>query len=227
MACALRWRGVTVVAVVLGVAVGTAWAEPYWFAYEGNEFPENEGWVRYATNPPAQRWLENGSLFIDSRADPGITDSYGMCPAGGLDPQPGETFVMAWRMNVQEAAPWEDPGVGVTSDERYAVIFIFAEDYLLSFYEPGVYVQLEPNVFHEFELRSGDMRSYELHVDGNLALEGVFFEGYSSPVAGFGDIVRGGSSLAAWDYFRFGVVPEPSARVMALVALLCTRTRRI
>ena len=51
----LRWRSATILAVLLGVAAGAAWAEPYWIAYEGNDFPENEGWVRYATNPPAQR----------------------------------------------------------------------------------------------------------------------------------------------------------------------------
>lgn len=222
----LRWRAI-LVALLVAMVPNAARAEPYWIAYEGNGFPENEGWLHYASSPPAQRWLENGSLFIDSRADPGITDIYGMYPAAGLNPEPGETFVMTWRLNVHEAAAWEDPGVGLRSDSRHAVVFIFAEDYLLSLYEPGVYVQFKPGAFHEFELRSADMRGYELYVDGAFAVEGVFFESLFAPVVWWGDIVRGGSSLAAWDYFRFGVVPEPSGWLMALVGLLCTRTRRI
>lgn len=47
-----------------------AMGDEYWIAYEGNDYPENEGWVRWASEPPAKRWIENGSLFIDTRATP-------------------------------------------------------------------------------------------------------------------------------------------------------------
>lgn len=208
------------------VAVAPAWAEQYWIAYEGNDFPENEGWIRYASDPPAQRWLEDGSLFIDSRGDGNIVDNYTMYfDEGGVAPEPGEMFVMWWRLLVQESHLW-DPGVYVTSDDQWEVIFIFDEGSLLSFYEPEVYVELEPGVFHEFELRSTDMRNYELYIDDLLAIEGIFFEGLFSPLVGFGDIT-GGASLAQWDYFRFGVVPEPSAWLMTLIALMCIRRRVI
>ena len=43
------------------------YAEPYWFAYEGNDLPENEGWTRHTNNPIADRWLEDGSFFLDTR----------------------------------------------------------------------------------------------------------------------------------------------------------------
>ncbi|MEW6197344.1 MAG: PEP-CTERM sorting domain-containing protein [Planctomycetota bacterium] len=216
-----------ILAVLLGAVAGAVWAEPYWIAYEGNEFPENDGWLHYASSPPAQRWLENGSLFIDSRADPNITDIYGMYPTSGLDPEPGETFLMTWRLNVYEAAPWEYPGVGLRSDERYAVAFIFAEDYLWSVYEPFVLVQFTPGMFHEFELRSTDMRTYELYLDGAFAVEGAFCESLFPPGLWWGDILRGGSSFGAWDYFRFGVVPEPGTLVLMFFGAAALRGKEV
>jgi hypothetical protein len=205
--------------------VGAARASPYWIAYEGNDYPENEGRTRYATDPPAQRWLQDGSLFVDSRGQPGVTDAYVMSPAGGVDPDPGETFVMTWRLNVHEATPAEDPGVTVTSDDRYAVVFLLAEDQLLSVYEPGVSVQLQPGVFHDFELCSPDMRSYALSIDGHLTIEGEFSESPFAAGVWWGDLMLQRSSLASWDYFRFGVIPEPSTLVLTLACALLQRRK--
>jgi hypothetical protein len=219
----MRWLFVLVAA--LGTLAAPAGAEPYWYAYEGNDFPENEGWERYATDPPAERWLEDGSFFLDSRAGVHTVDNYTIYFDEGVDPEPGETFIMSWKLNVHEAAPWEDPGVYVISDDLWTVTFLFDEDTLMSFYEPTVYVELEPYVYHEYEMRSSDMRSYELYIDGDLAIEGVFFEGSFSPRVGFGDIT-GGTSLAAWDYFRFGVIPEPAAWLMVVILLPFSRRRR-
>ncbi len=204
----------------------SATAEPYWYAYEGNDFPENEAWERHTTDPPVQRWLEDGSFFIDSRGIVGSNDNYTIYFDEGLDPEPGETFIMSWRLNVHEAVPnREDPGVYVISDDLWTVTFLFDEDSLQSFYEPTVDVELEPHVYHEYEMRSSDMRSYELYIDGDLAIEGVFFEGFFSPRVGFGDITSN-TSLAAWDYFRFGVIPEPGAWLMAAITLPLLGRRR-
>jgi len=145
--------------ILLAFGTVLAQAEQYWIAYEGNDFPENEGWVRYSSDPPAERWLEDGNFFIDSRADVPIVENYTLYFDSGLDPGPGETFIMRWKLNVHEATPWEDPGVYVILDDLYSVAFLFAESYLLSFYEPDVYVEFEPGMFHEFEMRSDDMRS--------------------------------------------------------------------
>ena len=217
-------RLISLAASVL-LATAPVWAEPYWYAYEGNDFPENEGWERHTSGPPVQRWLEDGSFFIDSRGILASVDNYTIYFDEGVDPEPGETFIMNWRLNVHEADPWEDPGVYVISDDLWTVTFLFDEDTLKSFYEPNVYVELEPYVYHEFELRSTDMRSYELYVDGDLAIEGVFFEGFFSPYVGFGDVTSSGS-LAAWDYFRFGVVPEPATAPAFMIALVAGRIMR-
>jgi hypothetical protein len=134
---------------------------------------------------------------------------------------------MRWRLNVHEAWPWEDPGVFVSSDDQYALLFAFGEGYVVSTFESNVSANFEPGIFHEFDLRSGNMRTYELYIDDQLAIEGVFSKSFISPLVGFGDVVRGGASLAEWDYFRFGVVPEPSGFLLALMALACIRRRRI
>ncbi len=84
-------------------------------------------------------------------------------------------------------------------------------------------VEFKPGAFHEFELRSADMRGYELYADGAFAVEGVFFESLFGPGIWWGDFVRGSSSLAAWDYFRFGVVPEPGAVMRLLTCAACSR----
>jgi hypothetical protein len=217
-------RLISLAASVL-LATAPAWAELYWYAYEGNDFPENEGWERHTSGLPVQRWLEDGSFFIDSRGILTSGDNYTIYFDEGLDPEPGETFIMSWRLNVHEVARLQDPGVYVKSDDLWTVTFLFDEDTLRSFYEPNVSVELEPHVYHEYEMRSSDMRSYELYIDGDLAIEGVFFEGFFSPRVGFGDITSN-TSLAAWDYFRFGVVPEPATAPAFMIALVARRIVR-
>ena len=75
-------------------------------------------------------------------------------------------------------------------------------------------------------MRSTDMRTYELYIDGTLEVEGEYFEGLFSPCFGFGDNASS-ASLAAWDYFRFGVVPEPATclTVTTLLLIPCRRCR--
>ena len=218
-------RLMIVCVTALGMLVTTAGAEPYWIAYEGNDFPENEGWERYITDPPAERWLENGSFFMDSRADPHTTDSYGISFEEGLDPESGEIFVSNWGLRIEDDH-LSGSGIAISSDDHWAVSFLFDEDTLMSVYEPNVYVELEPAVNHEYELRSDNMRDYELYIDDELAIVGVFFESLS-PISGvaFGDIVHGGASLAAWDYIRFGVVPEPATWLMITISLPFFRGR--
>jgi len=202
----------------LGALVAQAGAEQYWISYEGNDFPENEGWLRHTTDPPPVRWLEDGSFFMDSRADPHTTDSYASNYDGGFDPALGETFIMRWGLTVIESQG-RASSVEFTSDDRWAVHLDFDGNSLRSLYEPTVYVEFEAYVYHEYEMRSRNMRNYELYVDGDLVVEGVFFQSFFPSGIGFGDLIHGGASLAAWDYFRFGVIPEPTAWMMAVILL--------
>ncbi|MBN2446632.1 MAG: hypothetical protein JXO22_07900 [Phycisphaerae bacterium] len=213
----------TVVGVALAAVVH---AEPYWIAYEGSDYPENEGWEHTAWGPLADRWLDEGCLFVDTRGQSGIVDTYANHPESGYELAAGETFVMCWSLVTLETTPWAAPGVAVTTDDGYALTFVFAENYVESTYEPGLQAEFEPGVFHHFEMRSSDMRHYEFSIDGALALEGEFGESFFDSGVGFGDLTSC-YSLAQWDYFRFGVVPEPSNTQLMLLALaMLSRVRR-
>ena len=111
-----------------------AMAVPYYYEYEGLDYPENVGWERWVSDPAPERWLEDGSLVIDSRGLVGSTDDYGISFDSGLDPGSGETFIMSWKLMVEESTHW-DPGVYVKSDESWSVHFLFGTDCLISLYE--------------------------------------------------------------------------------------------
>ncbi len=207
------------------------WATPvaragYWVAYEGNDFPENEGWDRHAYGGGAQRYLQDSVLILDGRASPDISDFYRWnLPS---DPGPGEYFMAQWRMRVDEVTGFAGPDVTVGSYGHGSVILWYQYDRIYSLFE-GVYIDFTPGVFHEYTLISSSMLDYSLYVDGALAYSGVFVGPMSESRVVWGDYTQGASSLSDWDWFRFGVVPEPSALVLfgsAGGAALLTRTRR-
>jgi len=200
---------------------GPARAAPFWVSWEGNDFPENEGWERVFFNGmSAQRSLQDGALVIDSLESISIVDFYQM--RRGVIPEAGETFVMQWRLRVEELLGLRDPTVFVFADDRYAAGFEFQLDSLRDGFEPERTASFSPGVFHEFEFRSTDMRVYELYIDGGIALTGDFFfsNAVDSPRIGWGDGVQGTASISRWDYFRFGVIPEPGTGIGAIVVLL-------
>ena len=221
--------------VVSCALAGPAMADSYWVSYEGNDFPENEGWERTFSDPNgvvgqggAVRTIEDGVLTLDSRESVSIVDFYNwMRP---VNPDPGETFRMRWRVlvdDVPSSYPW-DPVAGVFSDNFTAVGFQIAEDRIRSTLEPGIETTLTPGVFHSFEFVSSDMDSYELYIDGVLGFTGSFVPVFEASRVGWGDGIEGASSLSKWDYFEFGVVPEPASAVMslALIWLAGPRIRR-
>ncbi|MGB2825201.1 MAG: hypothetical protein WBC49_01005 [Thermoplasmata archaeon] len=212
------------VAVILFVGAPVL-ADQYWIAYEGNDFPEKEGWTRRWVYKEAKRWLEDGTLVIDSRESIEIADWYRKDRTGELDPGPGETFVCQWRIRPDQViGPW-DPGVAVRSDGGWDVVFTFSVDTVYSTGEPGTKLTFAPGVFHEFELRSSDMRRYELWMDGALGLTGLFRRGVGGGWLSWGDLTEGGAGLARWDYMRFGVVvPEPNT---GLLLTFCLASRRV
>jgi hypothetical protein len=221
-----------VVWVLLLLPASAARASPYWIAYEGNDFPENEGWLRFTGQGGAQRWIEDGALVIDSRADPFICDYYQRRHGGGLDPGPGETFVLQWKITVDEVKVGSsDATIALFSDDKWGVGLSISETQIWSAFEPGVSAPFTPYVAHEFELRSTDMRSYVLTIDGQPTIQGSFWLSLVSSEVSWGDDVVGSSGLAHWDYFRYGVVPEPQTGfLMAFISLFAaraaTRTRR-
>jgi hypothetical protein len=218
-------RIVCIIPLIVIVA-SAATADQYWIAYEGDGWPEDEGWWHIWGDEQAHRWIEDGALVIDSLHDIGIADFYEMHMNGQLDPEPGETFVLQWRLLVQQVVGFRDPGLGVFSDEMWAVGFEFDEGSILSVFEYGVAAKFEPGIFHRFELRSGDMRHYDLWIDGEPAMSGDFWHALSRSTVGWGDFVQGSASLSRWDYVRFGVVPEPESATLLWLGVLAWRNLR-
>jgi hypothetical protein len=217
----------------------TATAEPYWIAYEGNDLPENKGWNRRWGNwegpqqGEASRTVENGILTMDSLDDDGVYDFAYLELPGQIDPGPGELFVMQWRLKVDEViGGWFDPAVSLGSDSAGRAGFGFYRDRVESSFETNVSATFSPGMFHEYHFLSRDMLSYELHIDGELALEGEFWDGLTESFVGWGDGVQGTASRAHWDFFRFGVVPEPQSLFCVLVfsalahSLFASRSRK-
>jgi hypothetical protein len=203
-----------------------ALADQYWVTYEGNDFPENEGWERYAYAGGAERYLQEGCLVLDGRASIDISDFYRQpLPA---DPGPGEVFLAQWRMRVDEVSGFFDPGVAVGSYGHGAVVLCYQQNRIYSLLE-GVFIDFAPGVFHEYSLVSVDMLSYALYIDGALGRTGLFVGPMSQSQVDWGDYTQGASSLSDWDFFRFGVVPEPTTGLLfALGGLgaMLLRTRR-
>ena len=200
-----------------------AWAEQYWVAWEGNDFPENEGWTRIVNGPqPADRTLADGIMTMDGLADRQIDDYYRM--ERSIDPGPGEEFVMQWRLRVDEIIGhplglW-DPGLSLFSDDDWALTFVLGTDFIRCCYE-DMDLPFEPGAFHVFEVRSWDMRTYQLWMDQVLVHIGTFWEpSFESSRIQWGDYTRGSASLVDWDYFRFGVVPEPNTGLLLSAILL-------
>jgi hypothetical protein len=201
-------------------------AAPWWVNYEGNVFPEEQAWTRVHGSTPAQRWIDDGVHFIDSRASNAIYDYYVMTFDHPVDPEGGETFLLSWRLKVdEEDGPLYDHSIGVTSDEAdpntfYRAGFGFREDRVLSAYEPDLWAPFEPGVFHDYEMRSSDMRTYELYIDGTRAITGPFTEVFGPTRVSWGDTAQGATSLTQWDFVSFGVVPEPGGFLGVLIAAI-------
>ena len=219
-------------ALLLGTLAGVAQAEEYWYSYQGNDFPENEGWSRFYGGAEghgiggADRRIEDGVLVMDSLDDIEAYDGYSMY--GDIDPDADETFVMRWRLRVDEVSVRQDPSIAVFSDDSWAVGLVFSESEVVCSYQPAIRVSFEPGEFHEYEFLSHDMREYELRIDGATALTGEFLHVIDASRVSWGDGVVGSASVSRWDYFEFGVVhtPEPTGILLLLGGTLLLMRRR-
>jgi hypothetical protein len=219
----------------LGLLAAPAGADEYWIAYEGNDLPENEGWERHWGNDEgshegdgAIRTVEDGILTMDSLYDLRVYDYACRCLYGEVDPDPGELFVAEWRVKVDEVlGDHYDAAVGMCSDDAWQLSFGLFPDHVESIWEDDVTLSVAPGVFHEYCVRTWDMQTYELYIDGDLAHQGTFWQGYLESKFGWADFVSGAANLSHWDYVRFGVVPEPCSLLMLTGLYACVRRRRV
>ncbi len=216
-------RSIALAAVLAGTA-GFAHAEPWTVTWDGNDYPENEGWYRDLWGPPDIRTLNaDGTMTLDTRITPQLWDTYLMWRP--LNPGPGETFFLSFRVCVSEVNGYYDPGVYFKTDNFKGIDFLLAMDHVeIPFFI--TIAQFEPGVFHTFECLSSDMQTFRFFVDGAFTYEGTFLADSYPPMMAWGDIVRGASSLATWDFLSFGVVPEVSTGALPFVLLFFQRRDR-
>jgi len=206
-------------------------AAPFWVAYEGNDYPENEGWVRNYGNEigpgvgGAERTVEDGVLTIDSLRDDWIFDF--SRHRFQSDPAPGETFVAEWRLLIDQRSDASDVGVVIA---RAAL----AADVILRFGPESVHVSpgdvtigIAPQQYHRFRFESPDMQEYRLQIDDDIVVNGLFdnitnLQGFVT----FGDGVQGYRSYSQWDYFRYGIIPEPQSVQLVLCGVAISLLRR-
>jgi hypothetical protein len=218
-----------VMGIVGGATAGIAHGEPYWVAWEGNDFPENEGWQRIVNGPqPAERTLADGIMTMDSLATDHSQDFYNMY--GASDPGDEDEFIVQWRLRVNQVN-WDnpnfpyDPGWSVNSADGWRAVFAIGVHEFHNLLEQ-IDVQFEPGVFHVWEFRSPDMRTFTISLDGAPISSGAFMPGLPDAHVAWGDFGGGPTSNVDWDYFRFGVVPEPTASLSALTLALTYNSRR-
>ncbi len=196
------------------VLIAGATADTYWIEYNAADglYPEQTGWIRHRIYGGDERWLEDGCLVLDGLSYPGPVECYEMPMNGALAPDgPDEVFVAQWRLGIDGLLGPYDPLIGIFSDDEWAVGFLLSRTVIYSEWEPGASAPLEPNSPHTFDLRSSDMRTYVLFIDGVPAIEGSFWLSLTSSTVDWGDGCYPAGSLARWEYFRFGVVNAPQA----------------
>ena len=180
------------------VFAATALAEPYWIAWEGDDFPENQGWQRNYGNwdgpnqGGAYRTLEDGLLTIDSLYDDGVYDYYELRDNYPISLEPDELFVAEWRLKVDalQGLPVYDSAVGIHSDDYWIVALGFYPDHIESVFE-DINIAIRADIWHNYRLETSDMRQYTLVVDGEPAHQGVLWNGVTSSRIGWGDVVQG------------------------------------
>lgn len=218
-----------VMGIVGGATAAMARAAPYWVAWEGDDFPENEGWRRVGTGSVPTRTLSNGVMTFDSLSMDQSDDIYQM--NGAPDPEPGEEFVVQWRLRVNQI-DWDsplfpfDPGWSVKSAEGWKAVFVIGFDEFDSFLE-DTNVAFAPGLFHDWEFRSADMRTFTINLDGTEVASGNFVSTLPGARIEWGDAVHGPTSSFDWDYFRFGVVPEPTTSLSMMTVVVMGRLRKM
>jgi hypothetical protein len=209
-----------------------ATAEPYWIAYEGNDFPENEGWDRHwgvhvppgDPNSVPERSIDDGVFVLDTTCDIWLNDYYQIHRQ--IDPAPGELFVAEWRVAVDELLVYWDAKIAFARDNPPGhAAFSFGVDQLLIDTGEDILLPIAPGP-HSYRFESWDMDQFELYLDGALAHQGVFeSESLLQSYVTFGNGTLGASSLSRWDYVRFGAIPEPTSFLLAIIGLASVRHR--
>ncbi len=209
----------TFVAIVICLFVlsASARAQPFWISWEGDAYPEQEGWTRYTRAGGAERTLQDGALTLDSMASWEIVDEYYIDRPLSL--APGESFRMDWRVRVDDVLGDFDPAVILRAGGA-EVILNYSTTRIYSTLEGAWVAEFAPAVYHDYSLTTSDFSTYALSIDGQATYTGCLVGPLPGASVCWGDCTEGPSSVSAWEYFQFGIVPEPSAGFILGLAVL-------
>jgi hypothetical protein len=215
---------IAVIAALSPMALGT----PYLVSYEPSTglYPEQCGWEHTTYGGAGLRYFADGALIMDTRASTHIEDDYHIDRPGHLDPGPGELFFMSWRVRIEVLQGWADSAPGLFSDAGRCAQFNLGYDRVYDI-DANIIGTFAPGLFHSYEIRSTDMRTYALSIDQAVVYVGAFtipLTQHSKVI--WGDTCQGCASLTDWSYFRFGVVPEPAGALVGLIGLALARAAR-
>jgi len=203
--------------------MGSVQAAAQTVAYEGNDWPENVGWIRASFCNPPRTLIDD---WLQQRVGP--------CPG---DPLPGgqqESFrrglgefvgyasvFLEWRM-VTDGPSSEIIGVAPASIVMAGNFgtnyhFTIARDQVRMIRDnllPILYEPLSPDLPHTIRLELRTDASYALYVDSRVVEEGVPegpFPQNDSAVISFRAKCWYEPSNTSWDYVRFGVIPDDAS----------------
>jgi len=209
-------------------------------SFEGNSYPEDEGWVRSDRLYRSDRHLSDGWFVQTPRIvetngfDHGQDDFYVHALASFAD---ANTFFLEWRMDTTglreemfDVAPAVIVLGGISGVNYHITIardqVLFRRDPRL----PSVWVDIAPGVPHDYRLELYGAELYELYIDGSLIDAGVPEGAYPTEDsrATFGARSTYVDSVTRWDYIRFGTIPEPATGLLLLsgAAVVLLRRRR-
>lgn len=228
----MRNKGLTLVAVLAAAVPGFAQI----VSYEGNSFPEDEGWERRPRPHPPERWLSNGWIYFRAEVfDPKLCAGEDEYYRWELDGYAGANrFMLEWavisdgpRSEIPDVAPSSCVAAGQRGIWFHTTVARDQASFLLDVRYP-FWADLEPDVPHAFRLDIYGEHWYEWSVDGDVRAAGRP-EGTYPTADSF--IIWGAraacyDSTTAYDFVRFGIPDEPEVDCDAVRVLKATCRQR-
>jgi len=224
----MSWRTGMIVAAVL--ALRALPASAYFIQYEGNVFPEDDGWAP----PPIDtggytRSIDDGVFMINA----GLLDDTTVFYKQSVDILNDAVF-FEWRARTSndEGSSYQSimiDGEGLVSNIGISWRSTSARIALLpdaGQYEGTImYVDIIPDQYHTYRIEANGAM-YSVYIDDVYQVGAELQSAYGTNIYaqfGFGKDWYNVPTIAEWDYIRGGYVPEPTTAYFVLVAVLLFR----
>ncbi|RJP33475.1 MAG: hypothetical protein C4547_12295 [Phycisphaerales bacterium] len=187
-------------------------------SYEGDSFPEEEGWERRLRPHPPERWLEDGWLVFECQVwDPEYCQGEDEFYRWDLVEFAGaQRFMLQWsaitdapRSEIVEVAPVSCVASGYRGIHFHTTVAKDQVRFLDTVLDPH-WVELDPGV-HVFHLDLFGEHWYEWSIDGEVRVAERPEKQYPTADSFIIWGVRAAcvDSVSAFDFVRFGIPDEP------------------